>query len=328
MRRRDGKPVRRKFYPLEDIDGVLSLYRVPLSERLQARPLAELVALPDGELVTIDEAEVYGFKRAYLEDHSDLPSKGGRRVAPATPCPPLGRLIHAEWVSCINAAGRRSERTGYLLGDLRAIRRRIENPPVPDGCFLVRDALPRLAGEAIKVSESQLKALIKAGYVRGGKAPCFKRNCAPQDMWYMSWADRFKIADVMGGPHSWQRREHEQQTPQTPVVQLVKVVNDESAPVPTHLHIPPPTSPALSAAEVEKVFDVEVGDRMYPAEFYATKYGLDPDRLRQAVRRGHLTRSVKRGSGRGQWFHHFDEVRQHYPQEVHGDPNVSGLERS
>ena len=89
--------------------------------------------------------------------------------------------------------GQRVTSSWFRVGDLRDIKNAMENPSVPIGCILVRDALPKLADEQIPISHSGLLMLIKNKIVGGGKVPAFKSNFAPYKMWWMMWDQRSKI---------------------------------------------------------------------------------------------------------------------------------------
>lgn len=189
---KQGGPWYRKFWPRNDVKRVLSAYGVPLADRDAARSVDELKPLGDDEYVAFTEAKALGFSKHYLREHSDL--KDPRLKHPPTPAPPIGRLIRGQWCERISTRDHRVKAPTWHLGDLRECIKNRDNPPgLPVGAVLVRDAIPKMREAGIKVSVSNLKALIKSETIRGGKVDGFKRNFAPERMCYMLWEDRTKI---------------------------------------------------------------------------------------------------------------------------------------
>ena len=187
-----ASPAYRKFYPLEDLVEAAKAYAAPPAERDRVRPPAEIKQLTDADFINLPEALSLGFTEGYLREHCDLEDK--RRKDPATPAPPIGRLIHGEWRDRISTRSHRVRAPWFQLRDLRECIDHRDNPPqLPKGTVLLRDAMPKLG---MKIGEQTVRNLIAGGVIGGGIIDGFKRNFAPARLWYMVWEDREKIPRV------------------------------------------------------------------------------------------------------------------------------------
>jgi hypothetical protein len=191
-------PWYRKFWPQADVLAVAAEYSKPATERNAVRSPTELASLNDNDYVNAAEAEpMGGFSRYYLRAHSDTPDP--RRKAAPTPAEPVGSLIRGKLRERISARGHRVTEPVYRIGDLREILSKRDNPPVPEGAVLVRDAIPKLKAIGIVISRATLMQMITDGRIKGGAVESFKKNFSPEKMAWMLWDDRKKLP---GAPQS------------------------------------------------------------------------------------------------------------------------------
>ncbi|MGA2442046.1 MAG: hypothetical protein ABSH08_13915 [Tepidisphaeraceae bacterium] len=195
-------PWYRKFWPREDIEGALNKYSVPKCEQDKVRTAAEVERLGDDEYLSGREAGQFGFGKTLLRVRGDLDDPRRRHAhkpfPPFAGCPETG-LIRGQWKPRISEKKALTVEPTWRLGDLRAYKSIRDNPPVPDGGILLRDAIRIFRQHQLNTVRSSLVKLIQSKKIRGGQIDCLKKNFSPQTgengMWWMMWADRLAVPD-------------------------------------------------------------------------------------------------------------------------------------
>jgi hypothetical protein len=199
-----GKPPRRLFFIKEEIDAVQARRAIAPKERQKLRSTTEIKSLHDDDFISVPEAAQFGISEAYICKYWD--AAHAKRTKGRKPCPAIGRIIKTKMGEKISGRGHIVPAPMIRWGDVRQIIEVRDNPAVPTGGVLMRDALPLLKNENIEVGETKLVDLLRAKIVGGGKIDGFKRrNLQPIKLWWMKWDDRYKIRQYQqpGGRVFW-----------------------------------------------------------------------------------------------------------------------------
>lgn len=188
-------PPYRDFYWKEQIDAKVEKLDVPPNKLPKPRTPGELKRLDDDEYVTIAEMESVGVLRGRVWLYWDWPAKSSLR--PREKDPLLGRQIKTKPGERVV---RRKGGPRYILpealvrwGDIRELLATRDNPPVPEGGVLVRDAIPKLKAIGIKLSHACLLRKVKFGAIEGGEVDAVDKRFRPRKLVWMKWSEREKL---------------------------------------------------------------------------------------------------------------------------------------
>lgn len=179
----------------EEIDNVIKVRAErPLNIRRQ-RSTDELRRLAPSDLITIDEMESMGVKYKWAVEHWDRKDRRRRKTATPTLA---GELIKTKTFDGLEGS---ANSRGFLQGEIlvywnsiKTVTELRDNPPVPNGGVLLRDAIKELQKSGIMISRAHLYDLWRRKLLGGGCIKCYKKNLAVAELPWMEWEKRSQIA--------------------------------------------------------------------------------------------------------------------------------------